>query len=170
MTRKKKLFAVAIALPVAIALGVGLRARRASSDTLSPDLCDKDLSAVFERCEVGGVICEKTSEGLEDACQAGCVRLHCPNYVSCTELDPIWCKPCEDESGALHWKNLFEVYDLCDRMVPFQGSMRSINENYDCIVREGEQRCPALANFPQWWLPPSKRKAANSSSTPISPP
>jgi len=31
MTRKKKLFAIAIALPVAIALGVGLKARRAAS-------------------------------------------------------------------------------------------------------------------------------------------
>jgi hypothetical protein len=104
MTRQKKLVAAAIALPIAVAAGVGLKVRRASSDTLGADVCEKDLAAVFEVCEAGGEICQKPPEGQEEACQAGCVMARCPKQVACTELDPIWCKPCEDEKGALFWR------------------------------------------------------------------
>ncbi len=54
MTRRKKLIAAALSLPLALALGVGLTVRRAGSDTLSADVCDKDLAAVFDDCEAGG--------------------------------------------------------------------------------------------------------------------
>ncbi|MDI3286264.1 hypothetical protein [Polyangium sp. 15x6] len=160
MTRQKKLFAAAIALPIAVAVGVGLKVRRASSDTLGADACDKDLAAVFELCEAGGEICQKPPEGQEEACQAGCVMAKCPNHVACTELDPIWCKSCEDEEGALFWRNVNEADQRCDPMpgTPLsQWSLAMINAYYACFHAEVEQRCPALVGT-KWYLPPERRE------------
>ncbi|MDC3957642.1 hypothetical protein KEG38_27535 [Polyangium jinanense] len=157
MTRQKKLFAAAITLPIAVAVGVGLKVRRASSDTLGADACDKDLAAVFELCEAGGEICEKPPEGQEEACQAGCVMAKCPNHVACTELDPIWCKPCEDEAGALFWRNVNEVKDLCNAYELPEVVSKAQWEAFEaCFFPEVERRCPALVGK-QWYLPPDRR-------------
>ncbi|MDC3952352.1 hypothetical protein [Polyangium jinanense] len=159
MTRRKKLFAVAIALPIAVAVGVGLKVRRAVSDPLGADACDKDLAAVFELCEAGGEICEKPPEGQEEACQAGCVMARCPNHVACTELDPIWCKPCEDEEGALHWSITLEVSDRCKPSPDLSTwNLAGWKAYSDCFVAETERRCPALKDKPQWYLPPDRRQ------------
>jgi hypothetical protein len=159
MTRRKKLLAAAITLPIAVAVGVGLKVRRASSDTLGADACDKDLAAVFELCEPGGEICEKPDEGQEEACQAGCVLAKCPNHVACTELDPIWCKPCDDEQGALFWSIVFEADRLCmPSPDPTKWRAAEWDPYYDCMIVEGERRCPALVNSPQWYLPRHARK------------
>jgi hypothetical protein len=157
MTRRRKLFAAAITLPIAVAVGVGLKVRRASSDTLGADACDKDLAAVFDLCEAGGEICEKPPAGQEEACQAGCVMAKCPNQVACTELDPIWCKPCEDEQGALHWSINFEAYRVCEPLKPTVNTFETIKAYYDCTIDEAERRCPALKNIPKWYLPPDRR-------------
>ncbi|MDI3288630.1 hypothetical protein [Polyangium sp. 15x6] len=157
MTRRKKLFAVAIALPIAVAVGVGLKVRRASSDTLGADACDKDLAAVFELCEAGGKICNP-DEGQEEACQAGCVMSHCPEQMACTGMDPIWCKPCEDEEGALHWRILYEVHEQCSPSPDLDTWRHADWKAYsDCYIAEGERRCPALKNKPQWYRPPRTR-------------
>ena len=157
MTRRKKLLAAAIALPVAVAVGVGLKVRRAASDTLGADACDKDLATVFELCEPGGEICEKPPDGQEEACQAGCVMARCPNHVACTELDPIWCKPCEDELGALYWRTLDEADSHCGGPPPF-GSLTRLKEYSDCYIADVERRCPALKDKPKWYLPPDRRQ------------
>ncbi|MDC3952350.1 hypothetical protein [Polyangium jinanense] len=157
MTRRKKLFAAAIALPIAVAVGVGLKVRRASSDTLGADACDKDLAAVFELCEPGGEICEKPPEGQEGACQAGCVMAKCPNQVACTELDPIWCKPCEDEEGALFHRLVIEANELCfPTPDPATWNLAMWKEYDVCHTREVERRCPALIGT-KWHLPPDRR-------------
>ncbi|MDI3288632.1 hypothetical protein [Polyangium sp. 15x6] len=158
MTRRKKLFAAAIALPIAVAVGVGLKVRRASSDTLGADACDKDLAAVFELCEAGGEICKKPPEGQEEACQAGCVMARCPNHVACTELDLIWCKPCEDEEGALFWSLQVEAARLCEPLNPTVNTFEGLKAYYDCLVEEPERKCPALKNKPKWYLPPDRRQ------------
>lgn len=159
MTRRKKLFAAALTLPLALTLGVGLTARRAGSDPLSADVCDKDLAAVFDYCESGGEVCKKPFEGMEEACQAGCVMRMCPNHVACTELDPIWCKPCEDEGGALHWSILLDVSRQCEPS-PDPSAWRHADWTAysDCLIAEGERRCPALASKPYWYKPPHVRK------------
>jgi len=160
MTRQKKLVAAAIALPIAVAVGVGLKVRRASSDTLGADICEKDLAAVFELCEAGGDICQKPPEGQEEACQAGCVMAKCPKLVACTEHDPIWCKPCDDEEGALFWRNVYEADQTCNPMPgvsPSAWSLARINAYGDCYIAEGERRCPALTGT-KWYLPPHARE------------
>ncbi|MDI1450688.1 hypothetical protein [Polyangium sp. 6x1] len=156
MTRQKKLFAAAITLPIAVAVGVGMKVRRASSDTLGADACDKDLAAVFELCEAGGEICQKPPAGQEEACQAGCVMAKCPNHVACTELDPIWCKPCEDEEGALFWSLQFEAERLCEPLARHTNTLAGINAYFGCLNVEVEKRCPALVGT-QWYLPPDRR-------------
>jgi len=158
MTRRKKLFAAAIALPIAVAVGVGLKVRRAASDTLGADACDKDLATVFELCEPGGEICEKPPDGQEEACQAGCVMARCPNHVACTELDPIWCKPCEDEEGALFWSLQIEAERVCEPLKPTVNTFETLKAYYDCQIEEPERRCPALKDKPKWYLPPDRRQ------------
>jgi hypothetical protein len=159
MTRRRKLFIATLALPIFAALGVGLKVRRASSDTLGADACDKDLAAVFALCEAGGKICERPPEGQEEACQAGCVMARCPNHVSCTELDPIWCKPCEDEEGALFWSITLEVSDQCSPSPDLSTwGLAEWNAYGDCLIAEGERRCPALKDRPKWYLPPHRRE------------
>ncbi|HVK65732.1 MAG TPA: hypothetical protein VM694_14720 [Polyangium sp.] len=158
MTRRKKLIAAALSLPLALALGVGLTVRRAGSDTLSADVCDKDLAAVFDYCESGGEVCTKPHEGMEEACQAGCVMRMCPNHVACTELDPIWCRPCEDEAGALHWSILLDISRQCESSPdPSSWKHADWKAYSDCLIAEGERRCPALANKPYWHRPPHAR-------------
>ncbi len=151
MTRRKKLIAAALSLPLALALGVGLTVRRAGSDPLSADVCEKDLAAVFDHCEAGGNVCWSPIEGLEEACQAGCVQMMCPNQVSCTELDPIWCKPCDDEQGAPYWRILHEVDRLCSPSPdPAKWTERESRDFDRCFQQEGERMCPALAKKPYW--------------------
>ena len=160
MTRQKRLLAAAITVPIAVAVGVGLKVRRASSDTLGADVCDKDLAAVFELCEPGGEICKVTPAGQEEACQAGCVMARCPKQVACTELDPIWCKPCEDEEGALFWRNVYEADQRCDPMpgVPLSDwSLAQISAYYACYHADVEGRCPVLVGT-KWYLPPERRE------------
>ncbi|TKD13076.1 hypothetical protein [Polyangium fumosum] len=160
MTRRKKLIAAALALPLALALGVGLTARRAGSDPLSVDLCDKDLAAVFESCKAEGDVCTFPDEGMEEACQAGCVMMTCPNHVSCTELDPTWCKPCDDEQGAPYWRILLEAERLCfqKKAEGEAWTLVQIEDSMDCLKEEGERMCPALAAKPYWHWKPEVRK------------
>ncbi|TKD13075.1 hypothetical protein [Polyangium fumosum] len=158
MTRRKKLIAAALALPLALALGVGLTVRRAGSDPLSADVCDKDLAAVFEYCEAGGAICRSPFEGMEEACQAGCVMRTCPNHVACTELDPIWCKPCDDEQGAPYWRILHEAERLCAPSPnPAKWTPREQRDYVRCFKQEGTRMCPALAQKPYWETAPQSR-------------
>ncbi|MDI1450644.1 hypothetical protein [Polyangium sp. 6x1] len=158
MTRRKKLIAAALTLPFFLALGVGLTVRRAGSDPLSADVCDKDLAAVFDYCEADGEVC-KVFEGQEEACQAGCVMKMCPNHVACTELDPIWCKPCDDVEGALHWRIRLEAERQCQPSPGWQPSNYFESFEYHrCAEKKAERMCPALADKPDWYESPEAKK------------
>jgi len=98
-----------------------------------------------------------TPAGQEEACQAGCVMARCPKQVACTELDPIWCKPCEDEEGALFWSLQFEAERVCEPLNPTVNTFEGLKAYYDCLIEEPERQCPALKAIPKWYLPPDRR-------------
>ncbi len=147
MTRRKKLIAAAIAVPIALAVGLGVKMRRAASDIPGSDICDDDLGEVFEMCQPssGFFYCEGTPEGYEDACQAGCVMTMCPAHVSCTGQNPIGCAPCEDMHGARFWYTLNRAQMRCENKLHFGHVKISEDEFNACFEPEVEQICPALA-------------------------
>jgi len=148
MKRRILLTTVAIAIIVAVGLG----ARRDDIEDPAADLCETDLAAVFKMCEQGqkNCPCEQAPDAFADACQAGCVRAHCPNQVPCTGMDPVWCAPCSDMQGASFWDNLDGAAIRCDYKLNALQTKADASVLMECRKADMEQHCPALANT-DWW-------------------
>jgi hypothetical protein len=139
MTRHHKLAALAV-----LALGlafVGLGAREDNPTDPEPAMCTTDLKAVFDWCAPSSrhFPCKFVPEQYADACQAGCVKRLCPEQVSCTGLDPMWCAPCTDNQGALYWANLADAQAHCEDVMERSG----VTAWDDCRRAFVKERCPA---------------------------
>jgi hypothetical protein len=84
----------------------------------SPETCKTNLEAVFDWCGIkSNSACTYVDEEEMNACMAGCVMALCPEQITCTELDPMWCgTSCADRQGARYWSNLWSAVEACNRM------------------------------------------------------
>jgi hypothetical protein len=141
MTRRHKTI-VAVAVTAAVLVTVGLGAHW-GDEVYYPDeeTCETDLERVFEWC---GGESQSLAEEYREAFQADCVMERCPEQVSCTELDPIWCAPCEDMHGAPFWHNLEVAIRRCS--AKFGWDLTNVDwVAYDaCLDEKAKQQCPAL--------------------------
>ena len=143
---------VVTAVVAFLSLGSGSRADGGHEP--SPESCKTDLGYAFEWC--GSQVnwpCRYTFDSYE-ACQAGCVKYFCPDQISCTELDPIWCEvPCEDPFGATFWYHKHIVDERCGHL-----SHKDLNGDghldsddrwplYDCNDAEHKKLCPAYRTW-----------------------
>jgi len=148
--KRRATYVAATVIAVAV-LVIGLGARQEGADEPVGELCD-DLEFVFRGCERGREHseCQHVPERFGDACQAGCVATYCPEKVSCTELDPMWCAPCDDLYGARFWALTNDAQVPCDKAF----HLPIAQEEHDkvdwagvdaCWRAEMERQCPGLA-------------------------
>jgi hypothetical protein len=137
MKHRRKLAAVAVVAMGLIFVGLGARKEVEWVPEPPPEKCTTDLEAVFDWCEPGKANgCKYVTRSYADACQAGCVMRLCPEQARCTGLDPIWCAPCTDEHGALHWFLLDQAHERCDHLAEYRAF-------HDCVRADFKQHCPA---------------------------
>jgi len=151
MTQRKRFLAVGIV--VLAIVGMGVTARPAKSRTWSFDICDDtDVSDVFEMCgwEDPHAECTLEPKEYQEACQAGCVMSMCPNHVSCTGLDSIFCAPCEDMHGARFWETSRRAWSRCEYELHWGHVEVDRSALGACVVSATERECPALAGS-GWW-------------------
>ncbi|MDI1478088.1 hypothetical protein [Polyangium sp. y55x31] len=115
----------------------------------SPESCKTDLGFVFDWCESRAHWPCGIHDEYRAACQAGCVMRLCPEQISCTELDPMWCGiPCEDPNGATFWRDSQIASERCDHLMDDQdgnGEWDSQESRAwrDCRDAIRTERCPA---------------------------
>jgi len=142
---------IAIGLAAAVLLIGGLGAYRGESGSTGRDPCD-DLEELFEGyCKPGleKSDCATVTEEYGAACQAGCVMGLCPEKVSCTGLDPMWCASCEDMHGARFWANLDTAAVRCEHSLREKNQTLVVDLEGEafggCFQMQMEKICPALA-------------------------
>ncbi|MDC0739844.1 hypothetical protein [Polyangium mundeleinium] len=144
--------AVIVIAAVAI-LNLGSGSRADDRRPPSAESCKTELGFVFDWCESRAHWpCGLVADEDRAACQAGCVLYLCPEQITCTELDPMWCAPCEDSSGATFWRNSNISADHCDHLMGDQDGngewdspeFRAWRNCRDAVMTE---RCPA---YPAW--------------------
>ena len=141
---------VVTAVVAFLSLGSGSRAD--DDRPRSPESCKTDLWFVFDWCESPARWPRKyISEGHVAAFQAGCVMHLCPEQITCTELDPMWCgTPCEDPTGATFWRNLAVLGDRCGHLsgdIDGDGEWEPYEDRAyrGCADAEMKALCPASA-------------------------
>jgi hypothetical protein len=139
MTRRHRTI-VAVAVTAAVLVTVGLGAHR--DDDPEEDPCETDLAETFE---LAAWESEGLTEEYVEAATAGSVMFLCPEQVSCTELDPIWCAPCEDMHGAPFWYHGRVASVRCSAMFGWDLTHVDKVAYAACLVEKTEQECPALA-------------------------
>ncbi|MDI1478569.1 hypothetical protein [Polyangium sp. y55x31] len=152
----------ALIVIIAVAfLSLGSGSRADDWHEPSPESCKTELGFVFDWCgSRAHWPCNYVEEGVFDACQAGCVMYFCPEQITCTELDPMWCgTPCEDPSGARFWRDLVVARERCDPLFwpdndesEWEGD--SVYHWRDCQDAVRKERCPAhrtwRERYAQW--------------------
>ncbi|UQA60210.1 hypothetical protein [Polyangium aurulentum] len=138
MTRRRRTI-LAVAVTAAALVTVGLGAYGGDDPEENP--CETDLARVFE---LAALESERLPEEYREAATAGGIMSYCPEQVSCTELDPIWCAPCEDMHGALFWRNLDVASTRCNAKLGWDYSKVDKVAYEACFVEKTEQQCPAL--------------------------
>ncbi|MDC0741265.1 hypothetical protein [Polyangium mundeleinium] len=120
-----------------------------------PESCKTDLWFVFDWCESPARWPRKyIFEGHVAAFQAGCVMHLCPEQITCTEIDPMWCgTPCEDPTGATFWRNLAVLGDRCGHLsgdIDGDGEWEPSEDRAyrGCADAEMKALCPAC--FERW--------------------
>jgi hypothetical protein len=141
MTRRHRTI-VAVAVTAAVLITVGLGAYTGDgNDDPDEDVCETNLAKVFEWSD-------RDSEGLaeeyREAATAGGVMFSCPEQVSCTELDPIWCAPCEDMHGAPFWFHEQVATVRCSAKFGWDLTHVDKVAYAACLIEKTEQECPAL--------------------------
>lgn len=145
--------AALIVIVAAAILNLGSGSRADDWNLPSPESCKTDLGFVFDWCESRAHWpCGIIKNEDDAACQAGCVLYLCPEQITCTELDPMWCAPCDDPSGATFWRNNNIVADHCDHLMGDQdGNGEWDSAEFwawrDCDDAKTTELCPA---YPAW--------------------
>jgi len=140
---------IAIAAVAILNLGSGSRADDWREP--SPESCKTELGFVFDWCESRAHWPCGIHDEYSDACQAGCVMRLCPEQISCTELDPMWCgTPCEDPFGATFWLNSQIASERCDHLAEDTNGNGEWDSHEsrawrDCTDAAKRERCPAYA-------------------------
>jgi hypothetical protein len=141
--------AASAALAVAALALVRLGARGPHSEDSPDHHCKDDLEYVFAACKDGPLArsCGETvHEEFVDACEAACVMVWCPEEAACTELDPMWCAPCDDMHGALFWRNAEGAEGRCNQEFYVRGQKHDEKAFYSCWRADMERHCPALVS------------------------
>ncbi len=147
----KRYGAALLVLTVAVAfLNLGLGARADDGRLPSPASCKTELGFIFDWCESRAHWpCGLVGDEDMAACQAGCVMYLCPEQITCSELDPMWCGTgCEDPSGATYWRNGAIAWERCDRLfgdLDGNGEWDSSEHDpwLDCVQAQRKAQCPA---------------------------
>jgi hypothetical protein len=163
MTRRRKFAAIAVVAAGLIFVGLGAR-NDDVPEMPTAETCKTDLEAVFEYCE--DVWCpwptRKTDDEVEEACQAGCVMSFCPEQITCTELDPMWCgASCVDPYGGRYWRDDVTAVRDCERFWDPNGDGHWDDAQRrawtGCIYDRKRELCPALPEREEW---PSRKRVA----------
>ena len=153
MRRRRATFiAATVAAVVFATLSLGAR-----EDWKEPtaETCKTNLAAVFDWCgikEHAG--CQYVDEKEVDACEAGCVMALCPEQITCTELDPMWCgSSCADSKGARYWSDSYVAWRDCDYVVADDEDGELDWGQFTawraCQLAYRKQRCPELTRRPR---------------------
>jgi hypothetical protein len=149
MKHRRKLAAVAVVAMGLIFVGLGARKEVEWVPEPPPEKCTTDLEAVFDWCEAGKANgCKYATRSFAAACQASCVMRLCPEQARCTGLDPIFCAPCTDEHGALHWYLAGQALDRC-----YDLAGRNDGSWDDCVKGYFKEHCPAWDGKWRTWEP-----------------
>jgi len=144
MKRRRPVIAIAIAAMVLVTVGLG--AYRGESRSTHQDRCE-NLDELFEGyCKPGLEMssCATVTDEYGEACQAGCVLGLCPEKVSCTEPDSLWCASCEDMKGARFWSDVDRYGSRCSEKLRV-GLQAGPRAEWDaCLESAMEEHCPAL--------------------------
>jgi hypothetical protein len=159
MTRRRGvLIAATVAAAVLAMLTLGAREEEWREPT--PEMCKTELDAVFEQCgskTLGLCRYMESNDEEVDTCQAGCVMHYCPEQITCTELDPIWCgTACADPRGARYWSNYHAAHESCDWIVADDEDHWLDEDQFfpwrNCINAYMKQQCPE--GHWRMWRPP----------------
>jgi len=142
--------AALIVIAAVAILNLGSGSRADDWHEPSPESCKTELGFVFDWCESRAHWPCSIDDEYSAACQAGCVMHFCPEQITCTELDPMWCgTPCEDPSGATFWRNMIIATERCEHLsddVNGDGVWDSHDfwPWQDCRQAVMKERCPAF--------------------------
>jgi hypothetical protein len=144
MTRRRRA-SIAIVALAGVLVSVGLGAQRNSNVYTSRDLkedCKTDLAHFFE---FAADQCAGIEEEYAGACEAAHVLSLCPDEVTCTELDPVWCAPCTDTHGAPFWDNLDGAITRCSGgKQGWDFAKMDTHELAVCVDADIHRHCPEL--------------------------
>jgi hypothetical protein len=141
--------AALIVIAAVAILNLGSGSRADDWNLPGPESCKTELGFVFDWCESRAHWPCGIDDEYSAACQAGCVMYLCPEQITCTELDPMWCGiPCEDPNGATFWRNKNVAADRCEHLSgdangDGEWDSRDFWPWQDCREAVMKERCPA---------------------------